>query len=115
MLVPREKLLAVFIVSLFALSGCLANNDAEVEIPQIELPEDWSTVTKRSVSKPNLLAFTDCDELEQQLKESILEEYRIQLLQAVEEQYYYGGWFGDDVMMEDGAVAEASSDSAIGG
>ena len=112
---PREKFLAVFIVGLFALSGCIANNDAEVEIPQIELPEDWSTVTKRSVSKPNLLAFTDCDELEQQLKESIFEEYRIQLLQAVEEQYYYGGWFGDDVMMEDGAVAEASSDSATGG
>ena len=60
---PREKFLAVFIVSLFALSGCIANNDADVETSQIELPEDWSTVTKRSVSKPNLLAFTDCDEL----------------------------------------------------
>ena len=73
---PRAKFLALFIVSLFALSGCTVPNDSEVEVPQIELPEDWSTVTKRSISKPNLLAFTDCDELEQQLKQSILEEFR---------------------------------------
>ena len=112
-IMAREKYLAVFIVSLFALSGCIANNDAEVEVPQIELPDDWSTTTKRSISSPNLLAFTDCEELEDQLKTSISEEYRIQLLQAVEQQYSYGGWFGDDMMM-DGAVAE-SSDSATGG
>ena len=110
----REKYLAIFIVSLFALSGCIANNDAEVEVPQIELPDDWSTTTKRSIASPNLLAFTDCEELEDQLKSSISEEYRIQLLQAVEQQYFYGGWFGDDMMM-DGAVAESFSDSASGG
>ncbi|MFL2985312.1 MAG: beta-propeller domain-containing protein [Candidatus Poseidoniaceae archaeon] len=110
----REKYLAIFIVSLFALSGCIANNDAEVEVPQIELPDDWSTTTKRSIASPNLLAFTDCEELEDQLKSSISEEYRIQLLQAVEQQYFYGGWFEDDMMM-DGVVAESSSDSASGG
>ena len=110
----REKYLAIFIVSLFALSGCIANNDAEVEVPQIELPDDWSTTTKRSIASPNLLAFTDCEELEDQLKSSISEEYRIQLLQAVEQQYFYGGWFEDDMMM-DGAVAESFSDSASGG
>jgi len=109
----REKYLALFIVSLFALSGCIANNDADVEVPQVELPDDWSTTTKRSIASPNLLAFTDCEELEDQLKTSISEEYRIQLLQAVEQQYFYGGWFEDDMMM-DGAVAE-SSDSASGG
>ena len=110
----REKYLAIFIVSLFALSGCITNNDSEVEVPQVELPDDWSTTTKRSISSPNLLTFTDCEELEDQLKTSISEEYRIQLLQAVEQQYFYGGWFMDDVMM-DGAVAESSSDSATGG
>ena len=113
-IMAREKYLAVFIVSLLALSGCITNNDAEVEVPQIELPDDWSTTTKRSIASPNLLAFTDCEELEDQLKSSISEEYRIQLLQAVEQQYFYGGWFGDDMMM-DGAVAESSSDSALGG
>ena len=113
-IMAREKYLAIFIVSLFALSGCIANNDAEVEVPQIELPDDWSTTTKRSIASPNLLAFTDCEELEDQLKSSISEEYRIQLLQAVEQQYFYGGWFGDDMMM-DGAVAESFSDSASGG
>lgn len=110
----RKKYLAIFIVSLFALSGCITNNDSEVEVPQVELPDDWSTTTKRSISSPNLLTFTDCEELEDQLKTSISEEYRIQLLQAVEQQYFYGGWFMDDVMM-DGAVAESSSDSATGG
>lgn len=113
-IMAREKYLAIFIVSLFALSGCIANNDAEVEVPQIELPDDWSTTTKRSIASPNLLAFTDCEELEDQLKSSISEEYRIQLLQAVEQQYFYGGWFEDDMMM-DGVVAESSSDSASGG
>ena len=87
----REKYLAIFIVSLFALSGCISNNDSEVEVPQVELPDDWSTTTKRSIASPNLLAFTDCEELENQLKTSISEEYRIQLLQAVEQQYFFGG------------------------
>ena len=45
------------------------------------------------------------------LKDSILEDYRIQLLQAVEENYYY---FWDDVMLDGDMMAE-STDSATGG
>ena len=43
--------------------------------------------------------------MEYHLKASIAEEYRTQLLQAVEEQYYYG-WG----MFDDGVVAESAMD-----
>lgn len=104
-----QKILALFIVALFVTSGCIGTNDTAIDEPQVELPEDWSSITKRSISSPALKDFTDCDELESELKSSIYEDYRTQLLQAVEEQYYYGGWMVDDVVMDDGAVAESSS------
>ena len=103
-----HRILALLIVTLFVTSGCIGTNDIAIDEPQVELPEDWASITKRSISSPTLKEFTDCEELESQLKSSIYEDYKTQLLQAVEEQYYYGGWFGDDVMM-DGVVAESSS------
>ncbi len=103
-----QRILALFIVALFVTSGCIGTNDTAIDEPQVELPEDWSSITKRSISSPALKDFTDCEELESELKSSIYEDYRTQLLQAVEEQYYYGGWMEDDVMM-DGAVGESSS------
>ena len=40
----EHKTLAVFLVSLFLVSGCLGMVDSEVEIPDVTLPDDWSTV-----------------------------------------------------------------------
>ena len=109
----QKKVLAVFLVSLFFLSGCLNAVDSNVEVPDVALPDDWSTVVQRSSVSPQLSQFSDCEELETSLKSAVAEEYRIQLLQAVEEEYYYGGgmWLEDDMVMADGA-AEGASNSA---
>ena len=78
--------------------------------------DDWSTITARTVASPQLFAYDDCEELEQSLKQSLEEEYRIQLLQAVAETYYYGGgmWAEDvDFAMDDGAVAESGNSTNL--
>ena len=107
----RTKIMAMMMISLFFTAGCLGGLEDEVDVPDIDLPLDWKTIMPRAVSSPELVAFDDCDNLEARLKDSIIEDYRIQLLQAVEEQYYY---FWDDVMLEDDVMAE-STDSAAGG
>ena len=109
-----QKTLAIFLTSLFLFSGCLGLVDPEVEVPDVELPDDWSTVVQRSAASPQLSQYADCNELETALKSSIAEEYRIQLLQAVEEQYYYGGgiWGEDDMAMGMMDGAETSTNSA---
>jgi len=108
-----HKSLAIFLVSLFFASGCLSAVTPEVEVPDIELPDDWSTVPSRSIASPQLQAFADCQDLEDALKQSIFEEYRIQILQAVDEIYYYGGgmWLeGDEeiMMAEDSAAGNSA-------
>ena len=109
----RKKIIAMLMISLFFTAGCLGALEDEAEIPDIDLPLDWKTVTPRAVSTPDLVGFDDCEDLEMRLKESISEDYRIQLLQAVEEQYYY---FWDDAVMFDGDIAaEASADGGTGG
>tara|TARA_B100000524_G_scaffold22031_1_gene11240 strand:- start:1607 stop:3961 length:2355 start_codon:yes stop_codon:yes gene_type:complete len=92
------------------LAGCL-NVTENVEVPDVVLPDDWSSITARTVASPQLFAYDDCEELEQSLKQSIEEEYRIQLLQAVSNPYFYGfGWAEDTEMMaDDGAVAEGAN------
>ena len=107
----RKKIMALLMVSLFFTVGCLGALEDEVEIPDIDLPLDWKTIVPRAVSTPDLVEFDDCEDLENRLKDVILEDYRIQLLQAVEEQYYY---FWDDIMLEDDMMAEADG-SATGG
>ena len=93
-----KKLMAVLMISLFFTAGCLNALDSEVEIPDIDLPLDWNDITQRTATSPDLVKFSDCGELEYNLKESIIEEYRIDLLQSVEEQNYY--FWGDDIMMD---------------
>ena len=106
----RKKIMAMLMISLFHCRLFRALEDEA--IPDIDLPLDWKTVTPRAVSTPDLVGFDDCEDLEMRLLESISEDYRIQLLQAVEEQYYY---FWDDAVMFDGdIVAEASADGAGG-
>ena len=106
-----KKLMAVLMISLFFTAGCLNALDSEVEIPDIDLPLDWNDITQRTATSPDLVKFSDCGELEYNLKESIIEEYRIDLLQSVEEQNYY--FWGDDIMMDGDMMAE-STDSATG-
>ena len=100
----EHKTLALAMISLFLFSGCLGAVEPGVEVPSIELPEDWSTTVQRTVSNPQLNQFSDCDELERALKISIEEEARTQILQAIEEQYSYGGiWMEDDMAMAESA------------
>ena len=93
---------AVGIVLLMLTAGCIGNVRDEIIT---ELPDDWRTKTSRTISQPHLVQFDSCLDMEYDLKASIAEEYRTQLLQAVEEQYYYG-WG----MFDDGMVAESAMD-----
>jgi uncharacterized secreted protein with C-terminal beta-propeller domain len=98
------------LVLLMLTAGCIGNVHDELIT---ELPDDWKTKTVRTISQPHLVQFDSCLDMEYDLKASIAEEYRTQLLQAVEEQYYYGGiWFDDGVVAEsavDGDVATSGS------
>ena len=106
----RKPFLALGLCITMLLAGCL-NVTENVEVPDVVLPDDWSSITARTVASPQLFAYDDCEELEQSLKQSIEEEYRIQLLQAVSNPYFYGfGWAEDTEMMaDDGAVAEGAN------
>lgn len=111
----RKQVVALALVASMLMSGCLSY-EGDVEVPDVILPDDWSTVPSRTVSSPQLYAYDDCDDLERALKQSLNEEYRTQLLQAVAEQYYYGGggmWLEDAEMAMDDA--SASDGSANGG
>jgi len=108
----EHKTLALAMISLFLFSGCLGAVEPAVENPSIELPEDWSTTVQRTVSNPQLNQFSDCDELERALKISIEEEARTQILQAIEEQYSYGGiWMEDDMAMAESADGGSGTSS----
>ena len=58
-----------------------------------------------------MFPYEDCEALERALKQSIEEQHRIEILQAVAEQYDYRNvWFDDaEMVMDDGAVAEGGS------
>lgn len=93
------------------LSGCtgLVEDIAEPisnEKPQLELTDAIS----RTIGSPQLQSYQNCDDLEFALKTSIEEEMRTNLIQAVEEIYYYGGGWGDDSV----EIAEMDGDSASG-
>ena len=84
----NRRITAIALVLTMLLSGCL-NADPEVEVPDVALPDDWSTITARTMASPQLLGYDDCDDLEASLKLSIEEQHRVELLQAVAEQYDY--------------------------
>ncbi len=93
-----RPIIAILLVFLMGTSGCLgASKDDKKshELVSVDLGEE----TKRSIGSPNLKVYDDCTELESSLKSSILEEARTSLLQAVEEEYYWGGgmWAEDGV------------------
>lgn len=105
-----KQSVAVGLILTMLMSGCLSY-EGEVEVPDVVLPDDWSTITARTISSPQLFAYDDCEDLERQLKRSLEEEYRTLLLQAVEETYYYGG----GVWLEDGAEMAMDDASATAG
>ena len=82
--------------------------EPDVEVPEVTLPDNWSEIPARSIGSPQLVGYDDCEDLEQSLKFSIEEEYRIQLLQAAAEEYYYGGGMWEDDME---MVADSASDT----
>ena len=93
-----RPIIAILLVFLMATSGCLGTSKDDKkshELVSVDLGEE----TKRSIGSPNLKVYDDCTELESSLKSSILEEARTSLLQAVEEEYYWGGgmWAEDGV------------------
>ena len=97
---------SIGLVFLMLTAGCIGSVRDEIII---ELPDDWKTKTQRTISQPQLVQFNSCNNMEYSLKASIAEEYRTELLQAVDEVYYGGGgWF------DDGVVAEASMDGDTG-
>ena len=107
----KKRMAAVALCSLLLLSGCLTSQQ-DVEVPDVVLPEGWSTITARTVANPHLNGFDDCSSLEDALKASIEEEYRVQLLQAIadENQYWGGVWMdGAEMAMEDGAVSTGAT------
>ena len=40
----QKKIMAMLMVSLFFIAGCLGAMEEEVEIPEIDLPLDWTTI-----------------------------------------------------------------------
>ena len=105
----RRVLLAPLLVLLMLSAGCLGVVDeiTDPDMQPIELPEGWADMTERSIASPSLVAYEGCEDLEASLKRSLEQEIRVQLLQAVEEIYFYGwGWAEDDMVMD----AEASMD-----
>ena len=121
----RIVLIASMILSL-SLSGCLGVIEDVVDNTPIDvidindeiidLPTDWNLIPPRAPTSPNLTPFTDCEELETRLKETMLEEAKVQLLQAAEQENYWGwGGMEDDVEMAmdgAGAVADSGAPSA---
>ena len=111
-------LVAIFLVGLMTMSGCLSANqqidDGGIEPGTILL--GWDQSVSRTTGSPQLMTYQGCEELEHALKVSIEEETRTNLIQAVEEIYYWGGgWMEDDVAMMDGAEGAPSADSNQGG
>ncbi|MGY8735752.1 MAG: beta-propeller domain-containing protein, partial [Candidatus Poseidoniales archaeon] len=103
----NKQVVAILVLAAMLTSGCTGIIDESIEVPDVTLPNDWSTSVSRTASNPQLSGFDDCEELESSLKQSIAEEYRTQILQAAEEVYYYGR-FG----MDDGIMAESAMDDA---
>ena len=99
----KRKSTAVALILLMVLSGCLGAVSDDSSSNQ--LPDDWKSQTQRTVSQPQLVQFDSCTDMENALKASIAEEYRTQLLQAVDNVYYYG----DEILFTDD-VAESSMD-----
>lgn len=105
----RGSLTFLVLLSMLA-AGCTGIVEP-TPVEPVELPDDPESVQRSTVS-PQLIPYADCDELAASLRVAIAEEARVQLLQAVENEWgYYSSWRGG-FLMEDGAVAEMAMDGA---
>ena len=108
-----KSLVAILLVSLMLLSGCMSGVDEIIPEPTGELPDGWDDGAKRTIASPQLIQFQTCEELEQSLKLAIENEYTTQILQAVEEIYQYNFLRGGDVFMEDSAEMATDGDTSV--
>ena len=105
-----KPLLAFFMVLLMSLSGCTGIVDKDEDPGYKIVPVDLEDTVVRAAGSPTLTSYIDCDELETELKLSIEEEARTNLLQAVEEVYYRGGmWLEDDMSVAESGDSSPSS------
>ena len=120
----KESTKAVFLILIMvSASGCLASEGmggkttTPIDTTLAELPEGWDQIVSRTRGSPNLIGFTDCNQLENTIQNHITEEMRTNFLQMIDNDYWYGGWLSDDVMLDgDMAMPEtASADEATGG
>jgi len=97
-------------VLLMSLSGCTGIVDKDEDPGYKIVPVDLEDTVVRAAGSPTLTSYIDCDELETELKLSIEEEARTNLLQAVEEVYYRGGmWLEDDMSVAESGDSSPSS------
>ena len=110
------RVISLILVLNILTAGCIGALDEETANPPPggELPAAWDDLSKRTVVSPNLIQYQSCEELEMELKFAIEEEYRVRLLQAIEEQYYYGWGLEEDMVMDGDMVAESSSAPSAG-
>ena len=108
-----KPLVAILLVSLMLLSGCMTGVDEIIPEPTGELPDGWDNGAKRTIASPQLIQFQTCEELEQSLKLAIENEYTTQILQAVEEIYQYNFLRGGDVFMEDSAEMATDGGTSV--
>ncbi|MCK5687647.1 beta-propeller domain-containing protein [Myxococcota bacterium] len=71
---------------------------------------DDISLIERTRTTAALVSFDSCDELGDRIKENLIEEMRVQLLQQ-ENNYYYGSPEMDDSVAADGGTNEASGDT----
>ena len=107
-------ILATLLVLLMGLSGCTGLiDDYEGDNLDVNLTPSLEDSVKRTLGTPQLQTYSNCDQLEIALKVSIEEEARTNLIQAVDEVYYWGGgWMeGDAEMAMDDSSGSATTSS----
>ena len=109
----RSVSLGILLALNMLLAGCTSLFDepgGSDNTDNNELKDDTTSIS-RSLGTPELIGFDNCEDLGSSIKETIFQEYEVQLQQSVEEVYnYWGGGFVDDAVMMDGAVAESATD-----
>lgn len=116
-----EMRVSALLVTLLLLPGCLSAlvDDVDDIIMELSPEGDWPQLDlgERTRSSPTLETYDDCNVLLENLKDALWEQTLVEI-----DQNAYWNWASpvlrmgvglfDDMMVEDGAVAEASMDGA---
>ena len=114
---------SALLVTLLLLPGCLSAlvDDVDDIVLEFSSEGDWPQLDlgERTRSTPTLETYDDCSLLLEDLKNALWEQTLVEI-----DQNAYWNWaspvlrvgvgFFDDMIMEDGAVAEASMDGDVG-